>query len=142
MSRHTFEPENFTWDEKSPTFGKQTYSAVGIDIILYDNTEYDIYRAWLNGDAVQFIEPSGANQLTSYYLNLFSGKFDSYHKRCMQVTVSFNPIQAQGAEGGFCLYIEKWMYPRDPNLPNVNLVEQELGITCSTVKALSGPTVN
>ena len=50
--------------------------------------------------------------------------------------------------GGFCMYIKQWQYATDPSNPLIaqgaagtNVTTEPLGISCSVVKATTGPTV-
>ena len=40
------------------------------------------------------------------------------------------------------MYIASWPRPKDPSNPNINFVDEPLGITCCTVKATQSQTVN
>jgi len=48
--------------------------------------------------------------------------------------------------GGFCMYMKQWQYSTDPENPlidntsaSTNLTTEQLGISCSVVKATTGP---
>jgi len=119
-----------------------------MQIVLYNNVNYDTYNQWLNSDAVLYLNPSSSYNLKASDLTAWAQKFPSYNRRSIQVTTQFNPIQNQGMSGGFCMYIKSWSYNGDPNNPLLdqsgvaNPTTEDLGITCSVVKARSGPTVD
>ena len=84
--------------------------------------------------------------MTYSYLDSWISTFTNYDKRCIQVTVQFNAINAQNMSGGFCMYMKQWQYATDPNNPLVdntsagaNVTTEQLGISCSVVKATTGP---
>lgn len=143
MSIYTFEPLKFVWDSNAKTTRHADYDSVQMSISLFDNTDFDTYKTWLNGDAVKSItNDSSKGKLTAGDLTGWASAFNNYSSRCIQVAVQFKPIQTYEMVGGFCIYIASWAKPTDPNNPNINLVNEALGISCNTVKATSGPTVN
>ena len=79
MTLYTFEPKVFTVDTSTVT--PRTYESIKMTISIYDNADYDTYKTWLNGDAVQYINASGSYKLTSTDLTGMAAKFQSYSKQ-------------------------------------------------------------
>ena len=144
----TFEPTLWTWNTADKLTGIKDYTELLMTIAIYPNTKYQTYKDWLAGsEASQYINPSSSYKLSSADLANWNAKFKNYDNRAIEVTVQFTPIQQQGQSGGFCIYKQDWTYSTDPNNPLVDnsagtaTTTQTLGITCSVVKATTGPTV-
>ena len=54
-------------------------------ITIFDNTDYTTYNTWLNGDAVQYIDESGAYKLKSSDLTSMASKFATYSPQSIEV---------------------------------------------------------
>lgn len=78
-----------------------------MQIIIYNNKKAETYSTWLNSEEVkQYINPSSSYRVTAANLASWQSILKNYDKRCIEVTVQFNAIQAQNMSGGFCMYIK------------------------------------
>lgn len=81
--------QNYSWDYSAGT--KNSFSSIGVDIWLFDNSAYSTYKSWLNtsGQADGRVDNSSEEvQLNAATLSTFQSKITDYDSWSiyMQVT--------------------------------------------------------
>ena len=80
-----------------------TFSRINVETVLYYNTEYDSYVAWLSGPTASSYVDEQEPHLTSSLLASFQSRVANYTPWSMHVAFEYNNVPVTNQEVAFCI---------------------------------------
>ena len=95
---------NLQTDDVTPLIYVNDAQIVDLEIVIYENTEYDAYITWLRGSGADAIEDDTVVELSASTRNTFIQKAENeYTSWSLHVQMTYNGFSVTNQEAAFCI---------------------------------------
>ena len=107
MSTTDFCNSNWPYTDAQYADGVKSFPTVNAEVLLYMSDEWDVYHAWIDGQASNSVY-ANVPELTQSVLSAFQYRMDNYDGFAIRIKVNIDTIDAQDEGAAFCMYREQY----------------------------------